>query len=77
MIILETFTKLRLKVKPCVQWFVETDANVDRVRELTQVIYVTVNYMEIRQRLIHSACCCGFFFIILFYRGRQLGRQSY
>ena len=32
-----------------------------RMREPQHVICITVNRMESRRRVIHSACCCGFF----------------
>lgn len=35
------------------------------------VIYITVNQMEIRQRVVHSKCCCVFLF-----PGHQLSRRS-
>ena len=35
--------------------------------ESPNTVYITVNHMETRQCVIHSACCCGFFFLFFFF----------
>ena len=52
--------------------------NICRIEEPWHIVCITVNHMDIRQCVIHSACCCGFFFFLFLLRGgRHLSRQCF
>ena len=69
---------LRLLVKVLVETACSqvSAPNICRIEEPGHEVCITVNHMDIRQCVIHSACCCGFsFFLFMLRGGRHLSRQ--